>query len=92
MKKRGQYKEKLISALEVPSDLANRDTIVTVTGKNQAVVENYRCILCYTREKIVILTFHGRLTFCGKCLEIPFFAGSELKIQGYIWSIHMDAN
>lgn len=67
MKKNGQYKEMLVNALEVPEDLAYRDAILTVTGKHLAVIENYRGILRYTREEIIVLTHRGRLTICGSC-------------------------
>ena len=49
--KRRHWKEQLVTALELPGDLAYRDAIVTVTGQNQAVVENYRCILRFIHRR-----------------------------------------
>ena len=57
MKKRQHLREQLVTALEVPRDLACKETIVTFTGKNHAVIENYRSILRYTGEEIVVLTY-----------------------------------
>lgn len=97
MKKNGSYdghpasnKEKLVTALSVPQDLAYRDAILTVTGRNLAVIENYRGILRYTREEIIVLTFGGRLTICGKHLEIPCFTREEMQIRGCISRIFLE--
>lgn len=97
MKKRGRYKEKdreykqrLVTALEVPKDLAYRNAILTVTGKDLAVIENYRGILRYTREEIIVLTFKGRLRICGRHLEIPCFTREEMQIKGCISCIFLE--
>ena len=37
---RTSIRENLVTALEVPGDIAWRDPIVTITGPTQAVVEN----------------------------------------------------
>lgn len=83
-KKRQQLRENLVTALEVPRDLACRETIVTLTGQNQAVIENYRSILKFTREEIIVSTFSGRLTITGKKLEIPWYTREEMTITGCI--------
>ncbi len=90
MKKNGQYKEMLVNAMEVPGDLAYRDAILTVTGKNLAVIENYRGILRYTGEEIIVLTYRGRLTICGKHLEIPCFTREEMQVRGCISQISLE--
>ena len=82
MKKSHQWKENLLSALEVPGDLAGKETIITITGKNQAVLENYRSLFRYTRDEIIILTFNGKLAIRGKNLEIPWYTSDEIKIHG----------
>ena len=71
MQKRYQWKDNLLSVLEVPGDLAEKETVVTITGKNQAVIENYKSLLRYTKEEIIILTFRGKITLQGSNLEIP---------------------
>ena len=50
MKKMGQWKENLVTSLEIPRDLAMKETVFTVTGKHQAVVCNYRSV-CGMRKK-----------------------------------------
>lgn len=83
-KKRKSFRESLVTALEVPRDLACKETVVTLTGQNQAVIENYRNILKFTREEIIVSTFSGKLTITGKRLEIPWYTSEEMIIKGYI--------
>ena len=90
MKKRRHWKEQLVTALELPGDLAYRDAIVTVTGQNQAVVENYRCILRYSPEEIVLRTLCGKVTISGKCLEIPCYTPLEMMINGRICRVVLE--
>ncbi len=90
MKKRQQIKKNLVTALEVPMDLAYKDAIVTLTCMNQAVIENYRSILRYTREEIVISTLRGKITICGKRLEIPCYTPEEMRVSGCISGIFLE--
>ena len=90
MKKREQWKENMVRALEIPRDLAYGDAIVTVTGPGCAVVENYRSILKYTKEEILILTAKGRVKICGKCLEIPAYTPDEMQVKGRIAGVFFD--
>lgn len=90
MKRNGRYKEKLVTALEIPEDLAYRDAILTITGKNLAVIENYRGILRYTSSEIIVMTFRGRLIISGRHLEIPSFTRDEIQIRGCIARIVME--
>ncbi len=83
-KKRTQIKENLVTALEIPRDLACRETVLTLTGQSQAVIENYRSIIKLTREEIVVSTFSGKLSIIGKALEIPWYTPEEMLIKGDI--------
>ena len=48
MKKAGQWKNRMVLALELPPDLAYNETIVTLTGQTEAVIENYKSVFKYT--------------------------------------------
>lgn len=87
MKKMNVWKEQMVSALEIPADLAYGDAIVTITGPGRVLVENYRCILRYTNQEIILLTPRGKVTICGKCLEIPWYTPDEMQVKGQISGI-----
>ena len=54
MKKAGQWKNRMVLALELPPDLAYNETIVTLTGQTEAVIENYKSVFKYTPSEIVM--------------------------------------
>lgn len=87
MKKTRRWKEHIVTALEIPSDLAYQDSIITLTGKTEAVIENYRSICRYTSSEIVILALRGKVTICGKNLEILSYDPCEMRIRGEISGI-----
>ena len=80
MKKMGQWKENLVTSLEIPR----------VTGKHQAVVCNYRSVLRYEKEEIILLTFQGKLRIQGKRLKIPMYTPEEMYIEGVITEIILE--
>lgn len=90
MKKKGMLKKSLVTALEVPEDLAYKAPIVTITGNSCMSVENYRSILRYTKEEIVILTARGRVEIHGKQLCIPCYSPWEMQVSGKIIKVCLD--
>ena len=44
MKKTERWKEQMVSALEIPAGLAYSETIITMTGSMELLIENYRSI------------------------------------------------
>ncbi len=90
MKKIGQWKEDMITSLEIPRDLALRETVITVTGRHQVIVCNYRSVLRYEEEELILLTFRGRLQIRGKRLRIPVYTPEEMYIEGVITEIILE--
>ena len=90
MKKKTQWKENLVEALEIPHDLALKESVFTVTGKNQMQIENYRSILRYEDRELIILTFGGKLTIHGKSLKILWYTPEEMQIQGILSEIILE--
>lgn len=85
-----QWKEKITDSLEIPGDLALREPVVTITGQRQAAICNYRSILRYEKEEIVILTFRGRMIIRGRRLNIPRYSPEEMCVQGLISEIVLE--
>lgn len=82
--------KRLSEFLELPGEPAFQEVQVILTGKHQAVIENYRNIQSYTREKVTVLTPSGRLVICGKRLEISCYTMLEMCIRGRIESIVLE--
>ena len=80
-------KSKIAEKLNIPEDIAEGLPIVTVTGKNEIYVENYKGIIEYSQNCIRIQTKVNRITFSGKNLEIIYYTNADMKIVGDIETI-----
>lgn len=81
------FSEKLVGDLEFPKDLMLGAAIVTVTGRREAVIANYRGILEYEDSKICIQTKNCRILISGAHLAIDYYTSEEMKITGFIDTI-----
>lgn len=82
-----QVKSKIAEKLNIPEDISEGVPIVTITGKGEAYVENYRGIIEYSKECIRIQTKCSRITFAGKNLEIVYYTNTDMKITGMLDSV-----
>ncbi len=83
-------RENILTAMQVPGDLACKDPIITLTGPSRAVIENYKSILFYSGEQLIILTCKGKVTFQGKNLEIANYSPMEMEVKGFISCVLME--
>ena len=83
----GQIKEGLVESLELPKDLVYGAVLVSITGRQEILIENYRGILEYTQNHISLQTKTCRLVIRGKNLHISYYTNEEMKITGWIDSV-----
>ncbi len=74
----------LAESLKLPKDLINGDSIISLTGNEEAWIENYKGIIEYTPESIFLQLKNGKVCFCGKELHIAFYTSEEMQITGVI--------
>ena len=77
-------REKIVDNLELPKDLMLGAAIVTVTGRGEAVISNYKGILEYEDSFIRIQTKNCRIVISGSHLAIEYYTNEEMKITGFI--------
>lgn len=91
MKKRtnrsGGMKENMIRAFELPADLAYGSVLLSITGQNELLIENYRGILEYKEDHIRIQAKDCRILIIGKRLQVEYYTNEEMKIKGFIEQI-----
>ena len=83
----GKIKEGLVESLELPKDLVYGAVLVSITGRQEILIENYRGILEYTQNHISLQTKTCRLVIRGKNLHISYYTNEEMKITGWIVSV-----
>lgn len=59
-------------------------SIVTVTGRTDLAIENYKGILEYRKDKIRLLLKHGQLEITGRDLKIDYYTNDDMKITGQV--------
>ena len=76
-----KLKEQMAEKLKLPKDLVMGAAVLTVTGRSEAYVENYRGIIEYTEKKIRLQTKTCQMTLCGEKLHIDYYTEDEMKIS-----------
>lgn len=77
----------LTQTLSIPQDVINGSTIITIIGKTEIIVENYRGIIEYNDKVIKIGTKNGSIEFQGERFLIEYYTNDEMKIRGRISEI-----
>ncbi|MCH5256313.1 MAG: YabP/YqfC family sporulation protein [Lachnospiraceae bacterium] len=79
-----RQKEIIVESLKLPKDTMLGASIVSVTGNREAFIENYKGILEYTKDTIVLQGKNCRISFQGKQLSIDYYTNEDMKISGII--------
>ncbi len=77
-------REMLVDSLRLPKDTMLGAAIVTLTGNREAFIQNYKGILEYTEESIVLQGKNCRIRLEGKRLSIDYYTNEDMKISGSI--------
>lgn len=83
-------REKMVTNLELPKDLMLGASVLTVTGRNEALISNYKGILEYKDCFIRVQTKNCRIQISGTHLAIDYYTNEEMKITGFIDSIQYE--
>ncbi len=78
--------------MELPGDVLYGDVLLRLSGNREALIENYRGILLYTSEEVVIACKKITLRIYGCGLHIQYFSGTDMKVTGTINTISYLSN
>lgn len=73
--------------MEIPKDIIYGDVLIRLYGNKEAIIENYKGILLYTKEEIAIACKKITIRIYGNHMKISYFSGSDMKVIGEIGSI-----
>ena len=64
-----------------------QEPVLQLKGKCSMYVENYRKLLCYSKQQIRLLTKCGIIEINGSNLLIRFYSKEDIEINGMIKTI-----
>lgn len=76
-----------MESLQLPKDIMMGACVVTMTGNQDAWIENYRGILEYTDTVILLQGKTCQICFEGTGLLIDYYTNEDMKISGCIQSV-----
>ncbi len=79
-----EKKEYLVESLKLPKDICMGAIKVSLTGNQEAWIENYRGILEYTECQILLQGKTCQVCFEGSRLSIDYYTNEDMKISGCI--------
>ena len=71
----------------MPKDVVFVVPVITILGRNEICIENYRGIIEYTEQLVRVQTKSGQIRLTGKRLKIEYYTNDEMKITGYLESL-----
>jgi len=77
-------KTNLTTALDLPKEIMLNLPLITITGKNNMSIENYKNIIEYNQKKIRISTSEGIITIEGTKLFLKELRKDLIVISGTI--------
>lgn len=80
-------RELVVESLKLPKDSLLGASILTVTGNADIFVENYKGIIEYSGEIILLQGKTCKIEILGKRLNIVYYTNEDMKISGCIESI-----
>lgn len=86
-KKINKKKELLVESFQLPKDICMGALKITMTGNMEAWIENYKGILEYTGQVIILQAKTCQVRFEGERLFIDYYTNEDMKISGCITSV-----
>ena len=80
-------KNKIAEASGLPKDVVMGQPVVTVLGRMELNIENYRGISEYTDALIRVQTKAGQIRITGKKLSVDYYTNDDMKLTGRIEAI-----
>lgn len=77
-------RELLTKRLQMPSDVISGDMIVTLMENREAIIENYKGLITYQSNCVVVKGKNSTLKLTGTQLTIQYFTNEDMRVEGNI--------
>ena len=87
-KERKPFYRTLADAAGIPGELSGALPLLSMTGQEELLIENYRGIVEYTDAVLLLQTKVCLVRIEGQHLFLSYYTKEELKVTGNITAIH----
>ena len=77
----------IIDTCQLPKDVLLGASIISMTGNTDILIENFKNIIKYETDLLLIQCKRNRIQIIGKNLKLEQYSKEELKVQGIIHEI-----
>ena len=81
------FSQQIMNTCQLPKDVLVGAAIISMTGNSEILIENFKNIIKYQPDLIVLQCKKNQIQMTGKKLEIERYTNEEIKIKGYISEI-----
>lgn len=79
-----EQKEQVADLFSLPHDIVCGASNVSIIGSMRVIIENYKGILEYNCEEILLQGKQSKIKIAGSCLKIRCYNDEEMVIDGQI--------
>lgn len=81
--------EQFAEIFEMPKEVVANATLIHMTGNSDIFIENFRGILSYSDNRIVVKGSGFKYIILGKKLTIVYYTNDDMRISGKIENIQV---
>ncbi|MCX7842631.1 MAG: sporulation protein YqfC [Clostridia bacterium] len=86
---KNSLKEKVTEILELPKEVVLNVPKITMIGRNNLIIENYKGIIEYDERRIRVNTGIGILKITGERMAIKEITSEDIMVEGELLSIEV---
>ena len=75
---------KIIHISQLPKDVLEGAFLISMTGNTEILIENFKHILKYQPDNLLLQCKGNQIQIIGKNLTIEIYTNEEIKIKGHI--------
>jgi len=80
-------KDRILDSIPLPQDIVHGDIRITIMGNREVYIENYKGLLEYSGNSIILQAKSCKIQIEGKSLNIDYYTNEDMKISGRLTSI-----
>lgn len=90
MERKKSHLSRWVEGTDLTQYLSTRRSLVEIADNRRVLIENHKGVILYTKEKIKIATYNGKISICGTNLKLECLTKFQLVVSGCIFGVSME--